>query len=417
LSVLDLYSTSHFLEKLVPLEILRPHPLEEESKMKKGMIVPILVLSLLVSANKSSAEMRITPDGVTTPDDSAALHLNGSFSSPCIGCPEAAVISGVNTYNDPSAVFPSYGAYFSSSGTLGTGIYCTASGEWGTGVYGSATHTFSGAGVHGKASGSEGHGVHGESTGKYGTGVRGEATGSEGYGVSGYASGTYAKGVYGHTTGCYGVAVFASAEGTLAQGIYSYATGSESTGVYSYGMKYAFYAAGPGTNYGPFTGAHEVKFSQDMPEEIMAGLIVSVTGKTEIRKDKNDEISLSSTLPTVTLSATAKDKVVFGVIVSQSQLPKDHWYEAREGERFGVVNALGEGRVWVTTLSGKIEAGDYITTSEIPGYGQLQDDDLLHSYTLGKAIETIDWEQVRETVQYRGKSYKRYLIALVYTSG
>ena len=82
-----------------------------------------------------------------------------------------------------------------------------------------------------------------------------------------------------------------------------------------------------------------------------------------------------------------------------------------------MVNALGEGRVWVTNINGKIEAGDYITTSYVPGYGQLQDDDLLHSYTLGKAIETIDWEQVTETVQHDGRTYKRYLIAVVYTSG
>jgi hypothetical protein len=70
-----------------------------------------------------------------------------------------------------------------------------------------------------------------------------------------------------------------------------------------------------------------------------------------------------------------------------------------------------------TNCNGNIENGDYITSSEIPGHGQMQDDDLLHSYTLGKAIETIDWEKVTETVQHDGKTYKAYLIAVVYTSG
>ena len=154
-----------------------------------------------------------------------------------------------------------------------------------------------------------------------------------------------------------------------------------------------------------------------MPEEILPGLISSVTGKTEQRKDKNGAISLSSTLPTVSISTKPRDKAVFGVVVSSGPLPQDHWYKAEDGERFGVINALGEGRVWVTDINGKIEAGDYITTSSVPGYGQLQDDDILHSYTLGKAIETIDWDQVAETVQHDGKTYKRYLIGVVYTSG
>ena len=154
-----------------------------------------------------------------------------------------------------------------------------------------------------------------------------------------------------------------------------------------------------------------------MPKQIVPGLIVSITGKTETRKDKNGVISLSTTLPTVAISTKAKDKAVFGVIVSDGPLPEDHWHETQEGERFGVVNALGEGRVWVTDFNGQIQAGDYITTSFVPGYGQMQDDDLLHSYTLGKAIETIGWDQVTETLQYDGKTYKRYLIAVIYTSG
>jgi hypothetical protein len=46
-----------------------------------------------------------------------------------------------------------------------------------------------------------------------------------------------------------------------------------------------------------------------------------------------------------------------------------------------------------------------------------QDDDLLHSYTLGKATEDVDWDNVTETISFNGKEYKAYLIAVVYTSG
>jgi len=191
-------------------------------------------------------------------------------------------------------------------------------------------------------------------------------------------------------------------------------------GVWGEGGQYDFYAGGAGTNYGPFTGGHDVKLSSDIPADILPGMIVSVTGETQIRHYGKGEISLSSTLPTVTLSKKPKDKGVFGVFVKETPLErgrKDHWYEKKDGERFGVVNALGEGRAWVSNINGKIEIGDYITTSSVPGYGQRQNDDILHSYTLGKVIETVDWDSVTESISFEGKTYKIYLIAVVYASG
>ena len=190
-------------------------------------------------------------------------------------------------------------------------------------------------------------------------------------------------------------------------------------GVYGSGQTFDFYAGGPGTNYGPFTGAHEVKLSGDFPENIKPGMIVSVTGETHIRMIDEGKIAFSSTLPTVQLSNIPNDKRVLGVFITESSLDKEHWYidESGEDDRFGIVNALGDGRVWVTNINGDIEAGDYITTSAIEGYGQKQDDDLLHSYTLGKAIENVDWSEIIETVEYNEHAYKAYPISVVYTSG
>lgn len=54
---------------------------------------------------------------------------------------------------------------------------------------------------------------------------------------------------------------------------------------------------------------------------------------------------------------------------------------------------------------------------DMSSYGQRQNDEVLHSYTLGKGIETIDWDSVIDTVVYNGEAYKAYLIAVVYTSG
>lgn len=79
--------------------------------------------------------------------------------------------------------------------------------------------------------------------------------------------------------------------------------------------------------------------------------------------------------------------------------------------------ALGEGQVWVTNINGEIENGDYITTSNIAGYGMRQNDDLLHNYTLGKCIENINWNNVSEIIEHNGSSYKKYLIACTYHCG
>jgi hypothetical protein len=292
--------------------------------------------------------------------------------------------------------------YVSSSGGKAIAGYGGLYGVYGygldTGVYGQGDY-----GVHGSGS-SVGVYAEGGSVGVYGYGP-------SYYGVYGYGS----IGVYGYGS----IGVYAHGGST---GIYSYGDtygvkGQSNTyGVYGYAGTYDFYAGGSG-RYGPFTGSHDVKLAPDFPKNVKRGMIVSVTGETQIRKDEKGEISISATLPTVKLSDKPNDKNVLGAFVSELPLPKDHWYKAKPGERFGVVNALGEGRVWVSNINGEIKAGDYITTSPIPGYGQKQDDDVVHSYTLGKATEDVDWSKVKDTIEFNGKIYKIYLIAVVYTSG
>ena len=334
--------------------------------------------------------------GTTTP--SAKLHI----VSPSITGVFVASTDSTGVYSTSENSRGVYGFSVKNSGVLGDSV------EY-NGVYG-YSHDL--AGVYGTSV--DGVGVHGYVSRNGGIGVYGEAPGDLGRGVYGTAQ---RQGVYGYAVDIFGRGVEGEASGTYGSGVQGVATGSNGRGVYGRGELYDFYAGGDGTNYGPFTGAHEVRLAPDLPADIQAGVIVSATGRVELRQNENGDSSISSTLPTVTLSSKAKDRAVIGVLVFEALLPRDHWYEAQETERFGVVNALGEGRVLVTNITGDIEAGDYITSSDIPGYGQLQDDDLVHSYTVGKAIETIDWGSVTETIEYNGVEYKIYLISVVYTSG
>jgi len=183
--------------------------------------------------------------------------------------------------------------------------------------------------------------------------------------------------------------------------------GNGITGVHGSGSTWDFYAGGAGGNYGPFTGAHEVLIKGVLPE---VGMILSCTGKVIKRED-----TISATIPECIIAAKEKDEAVFGVFTRLFNLPEDHWCEDIT-KQLGICNALGDGQVLVTNKNGNISCGDYITTSEIAGYGEKQDDDLIHSYTLGKCTETIDWDAITTTKEIDGITYKACLIACIYVS-
>ena len=126
--------------------------------MKKRMIVTIVIISFFV-AIKSSADMRVTPDGVTSSDDSASLRLSGSFGDG----PDANVIAGKNNYSGPDF---SAGVYGSSEGTTGYGV---------CGRAGNAGNNAENAGGYFLSMGGLGIGVYGESSGLHGYGVLGRA--------------------------------------------------------------------------------------------------------------------------------------------------------------------------------------------------------------------------------------------------
>lgn len=187
---------------------------------------------------------------------------------------------------------------------------------------------------------------------------------------------------------------------------------------------YDFRAAGSGVDYGAFTGSHEAKYDSSVDTgSVKLGMIVSSTGVTPgqmVDTDGEQHLSLSDTLPVVKPSAIENDPKIFGVIVTKSTtLVSSHWYEPFKGpdDKFTLVNALGEGRMLVTNYAGNVQVGDLVTSSPIAGYGMKQADDVTHSYTVGKATETINWDSVTDTVEYNGQTYKFYLVAVTYTSG
>ena len=367
----------------------------------------------------------------TCPAGSSIRMISSTGTVTCETDDDTAVSAPLNLSGATSPVIKgthSTSGNYGELGTSGFGIQAFANTS-GFGIYAVQTTTGNFAYI---ATNKEGVFASNGTSGNYGSlggladGVNGRS--NQGIGVYGtsfsgsamYGTSTSGRGVVGISTSNFAVegtsdtSTGVVASSTSGYGISGYS--GSSIAIHGFGATYDFYAGGAGTNYGPFTGGHEARLAPGFAE-VRSGMIVSLTGRAEMRKDEDGKLSYSSTLPTIALSVKVNDKMVFGVLSREADLPDEHWYASAESERFAIVNALGEGRVWVSNIGGDIQAGDYLTTSAIPGIGQMQSDNILYSHTLGKAMENIDWDSVTETVEYNAESYKVYPIAVVYTSG
>ena len=163
-----------------------------------------------------------------------------------------------------------------------------------------------------------------------------------------------------------------------------------------------------------FTGQHR-SFIDDVPYaeyDNLEGLVVSANKNKyfDINEDITtgaNAIQISQSLPLVSLSSVAKDKACFGVI-SGSEDPETREYaqgafvsvaQKQKGDRRAFINSLGEGAIWVTNINGSLESGDYITTSNVAGYGMKQDSEFLANYTVAKITMDCDFEPTTQPVQ------------------
>lgn len=110
--------------------------------------------------------------------------------------------------------------------------------------------------------------------------------------------------------------------------------------------------------------------------------------KTYHKDNYKQVIKMNEALPYIELSTKYKQKNVFGVITNERQQLN---LSISRKEKELIVNALGEGCIWVCDINGNIESGDFITSSIIPGIGVKQDDDLMHNYTVAKVTMDCDF--------------------------
>ena len=181
-----------------------------------------------------------------------------------------------------------------------------------------------------------------------------------------------------------------------------------------------------------FTGQHR-NYAEDLTNEDI-GMIVVSTGvyKNVSTNTAQQKPSINEALPIVKLSDRRNQKACFGV-VSNAEDPNDDvrtYQEGRfvstfpkeEGDERLIINSLGEGAVWICNINGNLENGDYITTCEIPGYGMLQDDDLLHNYTVAKITQDCNFELDNPyydcvEFEFEGQTYRKAFVGCTYHCG
>jgi hypothetical protein len=192
---------------------------------------------------------------------------------------------------------------------------------------------------------------------------------------------------------------------------------------------------GSGLDLNHFTGQHRSK-SDNVNIDNHKGLIVVSTGRYDTRGISNEtkQISINNAHPIVALATKRNQKSCYGVVSNAEDTDDNgnlifkfgNFVSVRpqdtEQDNRLVINSLGEGGIWITNINGSLENGDYITTSEIPGHGMRQDDDLLHNYTVAKITQDCDFELNNPyydcvEFEYEGTIYRKAFVGCTYHCG
>lgn len=256
------------------------------------------------------------------------------------------------------------------------------------------------------------------------------------HGLGGYTrgSGDGAAGVYGLSDNIWGGT--GTGIGVLGVSYYNkgvYGISNTGVGVYARGGSWGIYTPNAiyAANFSPFTGSH-IAYTKNNP--VVGDIYCS---------DDAWVIDVSQTLVHASISNKDKDTTVFGVVrsiddvmtnITENELlsieddgewsvrPEYQPYVTHLQENGFVeimVNSLGEGGINVCAVNGNILNGDYITSSIVAGKGMKQDDDLMHNYTVAKALEDVIWDDeiVGEGGCFEQDGCKCKMIACTYHSG
>ena len=170
------------------------------------------------------------------------------------------------------------------------------------------------------------------------------------------------------------------------------------------------------TSVSSFTGMHKCIIEKSYLEVnastgyimLVDGMLLSLTG--QVVKE-----SVVQVIPYVRGACIENLKTIYGALY-QGKLVE---YDADNYLVYAI--GLGEGQMWVTNMNGNVNLGDMIISSQIMGYGRRQDMDNdpystepVVDSTVAKCIETVNWQDITDTITYGGRTYKKVLISVTF---
>jgi hypothetical protein len=182
-----------------------------------------------------------------------------------------------------------------------------------------------------------------------------------------------------------------------------------------------------------FTGKHRCKMdTRDSNFNDLIGRIVIATGDYNNLENKY-EISIDESIPVITLSTKSMDARAFGVICDRENASNKRTFKLghfqfempkHKDDIKTIVNSVGEGGIWVCNANGTFKNGDLIVTSELPGYGMKQCDDIIRSYSVAKITCDCDftsvspqnaiWKSTSKEISYNGHTFLVAFVGCVY---
>jgi hypothetical protein len=222
---------------------------------------------------------------------------------------------------------------------------------------------------------------------------------------SGTLSPTYPQCIYAVSTQA-AESIVGSVAGTntslLAHGVRGINNWTGSSGLVGPANFYDFYADGSGTNYGPFTGTHDalvpigttltvgdIVFDVQVVERNgISSVICEVAQTTQAMQAGSVGVVCANVRPLNTIQPAAfiESIGVDGAVMKPSYAAAEQVYD------FVPINGVGEGQINVCGQGGNIQKGDLICSSATPGKGMKQADDLVHSYTVARARESVNFD-------------------------
>ena len=135
--------------------------------------------------------------------------------------------------------------------------------------------------------------------------------------------------------------------------------------------------------YNTFTGSHYTKVKNRGLKKFM---ILESTG---------ENLADQKQCVVTKLSNKKMSKRIIGVYGGKTQNGKE------------MILSIGAGFIWIKNNGENIKKGDYLCSSNIPGYAEKQNDNIVHNYTIAKTTQETIWK----------KTEKKKLVTCTYHGG